>query len=300
MMTRAEFNRSSSNTNIVLVNWKGATDTRRCLESLSKCLDSSFCVTVVDNSQNLDGIREVCSGFNFVNYYDAGGNVGFADGCNAGAKLNASCEYVLLLNNDTEVEPDFLSPLLLLLQSNEEIAACSATIYYGDKRNSVWFAGSSIDPSSGSAIHSLPSSNSVSIVPWLTGCCILIRKAIYEELGGLNRNYFTYWEDVDLSLRLIRMGYRLAVVSESRIYHYVSSSSMKVSNATTYYYWRNRLWLVRDHLDVFEKKSLLLVVVDLFRHCFRDTKRTFSVTLIGCYIRALLSGLICSKKFINR
>ena len=278
--------------NIVLVNWHGSSDTLRCLQSLQLCTLPTFCVTVVDNSQNADGVREVCSNFEFVTYCDSGGNVGFADGCNIGAKVNQVSEYVLFLNNDTVVSPNFLSPLLLGLENNLELAACSSRVYYGDHRDSIWFGSSSLDYSNGTAVHVEPDEQEVSVVPWLSGCCLMMRNSVFQRVNGFDGRYFTYWEDVDLSIRLTRLGYKLAVVSSSHIYHYVSSSSSKVSFTTTYRYWRNRLWLVRSHNDLFGNRVILNVVIDLIRHSYRDAVRTKNPRIIPCYCAALLAGLI--------
>jgi GT2 family glycosyltransferase len=278
--------------NIVLVNWHGSSDTLRCLRSLTMCTLPAFCVTVVDNSQNADGVREVCSEFEFVTYYDSGGNVGFAHGCNIGSKVNHGTKYVLFLNNDTVVSPDFLSPLLRELEENSDLAACSSRIYYGERRECIWFGSSQIDYSKGAAVHVEPCDDRVNFVPWLSGCCMMMRRSVFEIVHGFNSRYFTYWEDVDLSIRLTRLGFKLAVVPSSHVYHYVSSSSSKVSLATTYRYWRNRLWLIRSHADLFGIRTVLQVIVDLVRHCYRDAVRTRNGKLLEMYCRALLSGLI--------
>lgn len=236
--------------NIVLVNWYGAVDTRQCLESLESFGERNFVVTVVDNSMNQDGIREICKQFSFVEYVYAESNIGFAAGCNRGFYKynNDSIRFTLFLNNDTIVTRPFIAEIIGWMNDNPNVGAVSPLINYAHDVAVPWFHGSSIDELTLMTIHRNDLCvSSPTVVPWLTGCAMLVSNQAFNEVAGFDESFFLYYEDVDISLRMRQLGYELYVYPVPAVLHKVSQSSSKVSRVSLYYSVRNKVHVLRRH-----------------------------------------------------
>ena len=95
-----------------------------------------------------------------------------------------------------------------------------------------------------------------------TGCCILLHKNIIEKVGLLDDDFFMYSEDADYSIRIIKNGFNIKYIPQSKIWHKVSSSSGGESSPLSLYYMeRNRLYLLKKHRDFFNKRAFLYVYV---------------------------------------
>ena len=247
---------SSSKTVIVVLNWNGKEDTLACLHSLAQVETPEHEVLVVDNGSE-DGSEEaIRAAFPEVPVLQTGSNLGFAGGNNAGIDwaLAHGAGYVLLLNNDTLVEPDFLTHMVATAESGPRVGIVGASIAYAASPQKLWaFGGGRFDIATGwvrHLSHPVPSSE---LRPrgyrhfYITGCTMLLRRSLLEEVGVLETSYFHFCEDVDLCLRSEKAGYELAVAQEARILHKVSATTRISSPLFLYYNLRSRLSLVRRH-----------------------------------------------------
>jgi GT2 family glycosyltransferase len=186
-----------------------------------------------------------------------GANLGFAKANNRGINyaLATGADYIMLLTNDTVVDPGFLEPLLAAFESDVEVGFASSKIYYYDRPTIVWFFGGEINWQTGWAYHYNPNQedtsgvyNGLRATPIVTGCCLMARRAVLEQVGLLDPRFFAYYEDTDWSVRATRAGYKGVVVAQSHIWHKVSASAKDKKVTTgTFLFVRNGLLFTRKH-----------------------------------------------------
>jgi GT2 family glycosyltransferase len=192
-------------------------------------------------------------------------NYGFAGGNNVGIKFaleTLNPNYVLLLNNDTVVDKDFLIEMVKVGESDEKIGIVGSKIYYYDYKGRddvIWgLGGGGVDLKTGMTWHyhgdKADNKNYKEIVEcgYITGCSMLIKNDVLKSLKGFDENYFCYYEDVDLSVRGKKLGYKLVCATKSVLWHKVSVSSGGEYSPTSIYCWtRNRILSVKKHNNFF-------------------------------------------------
>lgn len=231
---------------VVIVNYHAPRLTARAVASLRLCQSTSLEIVVVDNessSGSLERLKSECQGCVVL---PTDGNCGFGGGNNVGIRyaLSHGAEWVLLLNNDTEVRPDFLAPLLKAAEDGKTIAA--PKILYADNPDRVWYGGGHVDFSRGGFYHETdePRSSEDRYVTFASGCCMLCPADLLRTLGGMDEDYFLYYEDAAFCLKAANAGYRIRYVPESVVLHKVSATTGAASKLTAYYGTRNRLMLL--------------------------------------------------------
>jgi GT2 family glycosyltransferase len=247
---------------IIIVNWNGYVLTKACLESLKELEYPSFQLVVVDNG-SVDGSGEKLKAeFSAIRLLTSAENIGFTGGNNLGIQwaLDHFFDQVLLLNNDTLVEPEFLDPLVSFLEQNPDYGAVQPKIMFEAERDKLWNAG-------GGYFKGFEMTWSIGIgktdegqfdqekdTPWITGCAILVRAAAIRQAGMLDNRFFAYYEDVEWSFRIKKSGFRLRYLPQSKIYHVAGGSSKKTKTKEGiippiihFYRTRNHLFLIRSH-----------------------------------------------------
>ncbi len=238
---------------IIVLNYNRANDTIECVVSLQQCNYRDVFVVVVDNGST-DGSEEILRNhLSGIEVLQTGRNLGFAAGNNwAFEKIAAkNPKYVLLLNNDTIVDPGFLGKMISSMEQDEELAAAGSTVLQYPKTNLVWYGGgkfkfwraSSVSNFAGENRGELPTEVDDSVT-FITGCSLLLRVAVIERLGLFDERYFMYFEDAELSMRLITRGYKLLYVPESIVFHKVGLR--KETPFTMYYGVRNRFLFIKS------------------------------------------------------
>ena len=240
---------------IIIVNWNGKDVTLECLESLKKVDYQPLKVYVVDNASSDDSVKEISDKHPWVKIIQSDKNRLFAGGNNFGwqhAKKDDP-EYLLFLNNDTEVERNFLIHLIKGIQRDSQIGMVGPKIYRYDKPDLIWSAGGYINFFKGKTAHyglrqiDNGQWDSKREVDYLTGCAQLVRAELFDKLGGFDEGYKMYAEDVDLCYRLKKMGNKNIYIPESKIWHKISSSS---GGGLTPYKVRNK---IRSNFLFFKK-----------------------------------------------
>lgn len=244
---------------IILVNWNGLDFTRICLDSLLKLDFPDFKIILVDNdSQKPEGLF-LKNEFPDILLIENEENLGFSGGNNVGIRkaLEMGFSHLLLLNNDTLVEPDFLGKMVLEMQQKASLGVVQPMICFLDDREKIWSAGGKWIGGLGRAKtlgdrknlkkYRVTSSN----LDWATGCCMLISREAILAAGLLNEQYFAYFEDVEWSLRIRKEGFEIGLVPDAKIYHEAGASSKKKHSEGTlnarvfYFHVRNQFFLLR-------------------------------------------------------
>jgi GT2 family glycosyltransferase len=257
---------------IIIVNYNGKKWLAKCLDSLFRQSFGDFEIILVDNDSSDDSV-----GFLEENYYDSRlriiknpKNLGFASGNNLGID-NAQGKYILLLNNDTWVEDDFLSRIIDFYEKNDYDVVAPWEKGY-DSNCEFREHYSLIDPFG----HPI-SMNKKNIRQdfYLSGVCVFFSKELYRETGGMDNDFFMYFEETDWFWRLILANKKFARAKDVFVYHFGYGSTgggkkylnflwrnqnnlqMLLKN----YSWLNLFWVLPIYflINVFEIFFLLLV-----------------------------------------
>jgi len=239
---------------IVIVNWNGWEDTIECLESIYKIDYPDYEVIIVDNHSQDDSVKRIKESsegkaFTIIENEE---NYGFAEGNNIGIRyalkyLNP--KYILLLNNDTVVDEDFLKELVDAGENKAYIGILGPKIYHYDRPNIIWSAGCKISWKFARGIQigtgelDKGQYNDQKEVEYVSGSAFLIKTDVIDEIGLMDKNYFLYFEESDWTLRANQAGYKSLYVPSAKIWHKVSRSGGGISKpAGLYYITRNR-WI---------------------------------------------------------
>lgn len=197
-------------------------------------------------------------------------NYGFAQGNNIGMEFALkylSSDYILLLNNDTVVDENFLTELVNEAEKNDQFGFLGPKTYFYQDKNKIQAAGgANIDFIHGESVrvgYDLEDDGRVFCdnqeIDYIMGSCILVRKKVIEKIGFLDATYFTYWEDADWCFRGRESGYKSFYVAKSKIWHKEGTSSPSYSRI--YYHSRNRLYFMRKHASKSQYYRFLLYYV---------------------------------------
>lgn len=251
-----------SKVSIIILNWNGWQDTLECLDSLVKITYPNYKVIILDNNSTNESVEKIKNWIVnnksvidyklLINNY----NFGFAGGNNPCIKyaVENKSDYILLLNNDTVVDPGFLEKLVKAGESDKNFGIIGPKIYYEKDKKRIWFGGGYFDWLSGSRhlefnkIDDKPSDETIKEINFMTGCCLLVRRETVEKIGLMNEDFFLYYEDVEWSIRAKKFGYKIIYAPSSHIWHKVSRSvKPKTNPAAHYYHIRNILLLSKLH-----------------------------------------------------
>jgi GT2 family glycosyltransferase len=236
----------------VIVNYNRADDTIACIRSLVESTYAGVQVLLIDNGSTDTSVASFRRDLSEVTCHETGRNLGFTGGCNFALTLlqEDPPEYVLLLNNDTLVDPGFLAPLVDAMEQDRTIGAAGGTICYHPETERVWYAGGSFSFWRGSGfswgygqlLRDLPDREGAEVT-FISGCLLLVRMSIVRQIGLLDDRFCMYLEDADLCLRLLAAGHRLVWVRGARVYHKVHHAGNKP--LPLYFSVRNRLLILR-------------------------------------------------------
>ncbi len=243
----------------ILLQWRSCDDTLECLASLQATSYPNLRIVVVDNGTPEHCRRALRTRFPAVDLLLNERNLGFSGGNNRGIAyaLAQGAEYVLILNNDTVVAPDFLEPLVARLSADRHIGMVGPKIYQYGTENQLWFAGTTCDWLLGRPLRlrhrgfgqiDRGQYDREQYGDFLSGCAMLLRREVFERVGMFDRAYFAYFEDVDLCLRVRREGYRILYVPAACVYHKAARSSTGRRNfapLSVYFTTRNTALLMQ-------------------------------------------------------
>lgn len=249
---------------IVTINYNQLALTCELLDSLRKVTYPSIEIIVVDNASVEDPTSVITERYPEVKLLVSRENLGFAGGNNLGIKASSG-EYLLFLNNDTEVDPEFLQPLVKLFESNPDAGAASSKILYFNSGETIQYAGSTrIDPFTGRSkrIGYLEKDNGqysgIKETDLAHGAAMMVPRRVIDKVGMMPEFFFLYYEEVDWCESIKKGGYKIYVVPDSKVYHKESMSIGKGSTLKTYYMTRNRLLYMRRNTTGVKKLTWIL------------------------------------------
>lgn len=238
---------------IILVNYNGEKFQTECIQSIYNMNYNNYDIIIIDNDSKDNSVKIVKEKFKDIILIETGKNNGVAKGNNIGIEyaLNNGYEYVLLLNNDTEVDKQMLTKMLE--KASEDILV-TCKMYYYTPSNKIWYAGGQINWNKGTTTHfgmdefDVDKYNESRFVEYTPTCCLLVHRFIFEKIGIMDEKYFMYYDDTDFCARVKNNGFRVWYEASAKLWHKVSSSSGgEDSPLSIYYCTRNRLYFIDKH-----------------------------------------------------
>lgn len=232
---------------VIIVNWNGLTWIEKCLGSLLAQTYQQYEIIIVDNGSSDGSVDFINTRYPTVKVVVSSTNIGFAGGNNLGIK-QAKGEFILLINNDTWVEETFIEDLIFeFLERKLDVIGPREADYY-TKEKSIPYA-SKIDPLGYPVYEDDFTQESGSF--YLTGVCLLFRQKMYLQTGGLDSDFFMYYEEVDWFWRLNLLGCSFDYSKSIFVYHAGMGSTAKGLN------YKRFLWNNQNTLQMLLKNYFL-------------------------------------------
>ena len=215
----------------IVLTYCNEVETAACLESLAASAYDALTILLVDNASPDGSGERLRDRYPGVSYLQTGINGGYTAGNNRGFEwaLARGAEYVMVLNDDTEIDPQCVSRLVRAAEETGA-AAVAPQILYHDAPNTVWYAGGTYSRARAMCTHLLenkPSDPAQQRMPitFMCGCCFVIRASVLRQVGGFDESYFSYAEDLELSVRLQQAGHTLFYEPAARVLHRIGQSA---------------------------------------------------------------------------
>ena len=251
---------------IVILNWNGLLDTLECLRSIQKISYPNYVVVVIDNGSKGNDAEVIKRKFETsVSTIEEEKNLGFAGGCNMGIRwaLHSGANYILLLNNDTIVDPNFLTELVNVFQNDAQIGIVGPKVYYYEQPRRIYTAGGKVNfctgntPLIGKNAVDDGQFDNIEEVDYICGCALLIKEETIRSIGLLNEMYFAYYEETDWCTKARNAGFKVVYVPKAKIWH--KSPKTRTSELAMYYMTRNRFLFVKRNSSGFQ-----LIIFNIF------------------------------------
>lgn len=243
----------------MVLNYNGLNHTLECMESLFLVHPAPGELVLVDNGSTDGSINEFnkrYGGNSRITLLFLDKNTGYAGGMNRGVRellKNKEIKVILLLNNDTVVQSDFLSPLMNCLEDGSGYSIATPKILYDD-RVTIWSTGAWIFYP---LLFSLQSKgkqdsfqfNSPRKINNVTGCAMAVRREVFEKIGLFDEEYFAYVEDVDFCKRAVDAGFRFTYCCRSIIFHKAGSTLGEFNPYRMYLNVRNKAYFIKKNVS---------------------------------------------------
>nr|WP_104130350.1 glycosyltransferase [Cryobacterium sp. N21] len=233
---------------VILVNFRGASDTIEALEHLKKLNwpQDQLEIVIVENASGDDSAEQIRAAAPYVNLVVSSENLGFAGGCNLGVAASSG-EYLAFLNNDAKPDPEWVAAAVATFEESPRIGAVASKVLDWDGAlvdfigaGMTWF-GMGYKPLTGQPLPTTP--DRAQDVLFGTGSATFVRRSVFLDLGGFDERFFMFFEDVDLGWRLNLKGWRYAYAPTSIAFHkHHASMTSFGSFKETYLLERNALF----------------------------------------------------------
>ncbi|MEZ2441056.1 glycosyltransferase family 2 protein [Chitinophaga sp. RCC_12] len=254
---------------VVILNWNGRSFLEKFLPSVCRSTYGNLQLVLADNASTDDSVAFVAEHYPQIRIIQNPRNDGFAGGYND-ALQHVQADIYVLLNQDVEVEPGWIEPVVALMQQDTKIAACQPKMRAYKDPDEFEYAGAAggwmdilgYTFCRGRILYTTEKDNGqyddVKDIFWATGAALFIRSACYHQVGGFDRDFFAHMEEVDLCWRLQRAGYRICYCPGSRVFHVGGGSLPQGNPRKLYLNFRNNLMMLWKNLHS-EDRWIVLV-----------------------------------------
>lgn len=257
---------------VIILNWNGEKLLKEFLPTAARyTITEDADLIVADNGSTDNSVEWVRNNCPEVKVIELDRNYGFAEGYNRAIQA-VDYKYIVLLNSDVEVTPGWWQPMLRFMEENPEVGAIQPKIRsWRDKRMFEYAgaAGGYLDnlgyPYCRGRLFDVIEEDkgqydgeAVDVV-WASGACLMTRRELYLQLGGLDERFFAHMEEIDLCCRILNAGYRVCALTVSIVYHVGGASLNQGNPKKTYLNFRNNLLLLHKNLPRKKGKRKLFV-----------------------------------------
>jgi GT2 family glycosyltransferase len=299
---------------ILIVNFNGLGFLKTCFDSLRNCTYPNLEMIFIDNCSKDNSVEFVKQEYPEVKIVQNEENYMFSRGNNEGIKV-ANGKYICLLNNDVEVDPGFIEPVIEVFEDHHEIGACQSKLLEIQNRQHLEYTGAcggyvdwfgytflrgrimnETEPDTGQYDEALP-------LFWASGACLFLRKESLEECGILDEDFQLHMEEIDLCWRLRLTGWQIYSIPKSKIWHHGGGTLDHNNPAKIYYNFRNNIFMLVKNLSVFNLITrlplrILLDIIAFFRSLILS-QTLMAIAIIKAYKWILIHiGLIYRKRLI--
>ncbi|MDX6747193.1 glycosyltransferase family 2 protein [Polaribacter sp. PL03] len=255
-------------TAIVILNWNGQKLLEKFLPSVVNFSSELAEIYVADNASTDASIKYVKEFYPSINIIENATNGGYAKGYND-ALANIDADIYCLLNSDVEVTKDWLKPILEVFNNDEKTAIIQPKLLDFKDKTKFEYAGAAggfldlygYPYCRGRLFNNLETDtsqfNDISEIFWASGACLFIRSKTYNEVEGLDEDYFAHQEEIDLCWRVKNIGYKVKYVGSSTVFHVGGATLQETNPRKTYLNFRNSLLNVVKNVP---KKWFLFVI----------------------------------------
>jgi hypothetical protein len=238
----------------VILNTSRRDDTLACLASLAKSSYANHRIIVLDNASTDGSIAAIAAAYPDVQIIPLAANLGYAGNNNVGIveAVAQGADWVFVLNEDTVLAPDCLAEMVRVGESAPLIGIVGPMVYHYDEPEVIQSAGGALGPNWESChiAQNEPDVGQFSqprAVGWISGCAIMVRTAVIEQVGALDERFFYYWEETEWCLRAGRAGWQLFHAPAAKLWHKGVQRDYRPGPNVTYYSTRNRFLMMSKH-----------------------------------------------------
>jgi GT2 family glycosyltransferase len=255
---------SSPSVAIVILNWNGQHHLQQFLPSVVLTNYPNYKIIVADNGSTDASVSFLHEQYPQIEIIQLPQNLGFAKGYNEAFK-QVNADYYVLLNSDVEVTPGWLNPMIALLESDENIAACQPKILAYKNRHLFEYAGAAggwLDafgyPFARGRIFDICEEDhgqydDTAEVFWASGAALVIRSEVYHQVEGFDEYFFAHQEEIDLCWRIKLLGKKIYCCPQSVVYHVGGGTLPKGNSKKTFLNFRNNQIMLAKNLPPSEK-----------------------------------------------
>ncbi len=249
---------------IVILNWNGQKFLEKFLPSVRASSYDNFKIIVADNGSSDNSVLFLETKYPDIELILLPENYGFAKGYNL-ALEKTEADYYIILNSDVEVEPDWIEPMVKLLESDKTIAACQPKLLSYNNKEFFEYAGGAggwLDaygyPFAKGRVFDIQEKDTGQYdqsepIFWASGAALFIRASVFKEMKGFDEYFFAHQEEIDLCWRMQLAGYKIYSCPQSVVYHVGGGTLPRGNSKKTYLNFRNNTVMMYKNMPWSEK-----------------------------------------------
>lgn len=246
---------------VLILNTNKKADTLECLVSLQQSVYPNLSILVLDNASTDGSVQAIRAQFPQVEVYELSENKGYTGNNNVGIQkaLADGADWIFVLNEDTTVSADCISKLVEAGEQDAKVGVVGPLVYHYDEPAYIQSAGALMDAwwrSSHIGVNEIDQGqyNTPRSVDWLTGCSILVRRDVFQQIGAFDETFFYYNEETDLCFRARKAGWKILYIPAGKVWHKGVQRDYRPSPSVTYYFIRNHFMFLQKHHAPFHVK----------------------------------------------
>jgi GT2 family glycosyltransferase len=285
----------------IILSFNRKDDTIECIESLKKLQYPNYEIVVVENGSNDDSAIAIRDRFPEVSLIEIEKNIGYACGFNTGLEYayKNGASFFLILNNDTIIDSEALKELVKVAESDKQIGFVSGKVYYYDDPLKLQTVGKQTDPlllvgkHVGLGEYDIGQYDQIEEYDFVDDVFLLVRREVYERVGGYDENFFIQWEEADWCARVRRAGFKIFYTPKAKIWHKGNlTMAQGMSPIILFYLTRNQFpFIWRNANKAQFLKSLLFLFTKKYPLTSARLLKQGEFKHLTAYVKGILSGL---------